>query len=107
MIITGGFNVYPAEVEAAILAMDEVRECAVIGVPDHKWGEAITALVVPANGDLLNGDTIIAEARRALGSVKAPKHVHFVDSLPRTPAGKTDKRALRAEFWDGLQRAVN
>jgi acyl-CoA synthetase (AMP-forming)/AMP-acid ligase II len=107
MIITGGFNVYPAEVEAAILAMDEVRECAVIGVPDDKWGEVITALIVPANGDLLDGETIIAEARRALGSVKAPKQVHFVESLPRTPAGKTDKRALRAEFWDGLERAVN
>jgi fatty-acyl-CoA synthase len=107
MIITGGFNVYSAEVEGAILAIDGVRECAVIGVPDDKWGEAVTALVVPSEGRDLDGETIIAEAKQALGSVKAPKQVHFVDAIPRTPVGKTDKRALRAKFWDGLERGVN
>jgi acyl-CoA synthetase (AMP-forming)/AMP-acid ligase II len=107
MIITGGFNVYPAEVEAAIMAMDGVQECAVIGVPDDVWGEAVTAVVVLANGNSLNGDTIIEASKRALGSVKAPKHVYLADSLPRTPVGKIDKRAIRAEFWEGLGRAVN
>jgi len=87
--------------------MDQVRDCAVIGVPDDKWGQASTAVVVPANGDSLDADTTIAQAKRALGSVNAPKQVHVVDSLPRTPVGKADKGALRAEVWDGLERAVN
>jgi acyl-CoA synthetase (AMP-forming)/AMP-acid ligase II len=107
MIITGGFNVYPAEVEAAILELREIRECAVIGVPDPKWGEAVRALVVSAQDGWADADQVIAHAKRALGSVKAPKQVDFVEQLPRTPVGKTDKRALRAEFWGGLERAVN
>jgi fatty-acyl-CoA synthase len=107
MIITGGFNVYPAEVEAAILALPEIRECAVIGVPDEKWGEAVRALVVSSQNGWADADHVIACAKRALGSVKAPKQVDFVAELPRTPVGKTDKQALRAKFWSGLDRAVN
>ncbi|HEV7941563.1 MAG TPA: AMP-binding protein [Solirubrobacteraceae bacterium] len=107
MIITGGFNVYPAEVEAAILGLPEVRECAVIGVPDPNWGEAVRALVVPAQDGWAQADYVIEHAKQLLGSVKAPKQVDFVEQLPRTPVGKTDKRALRAEFWSGLERAVN
>jgi fatty-acyl-CoA synthase len=107
MIITGGFNVYPAEVEAAILALPEIRECAVIGVPDEKWGEAVRALVVPIQDGWADAGYVIAHAKQTLGSVKAPKHVDFVAELPRTPVGKTDKKALRARFWSGLERAVN
>jgi fatty-acyl-CoA synthase len=107
MIITGGFNVFPAEVEAAILRLPEVRECAVIGVPDPRWGEAVRALVVPVQEGWADAEHVIAAAKRALGPVKAPKQVDFVEQLPRTPVGKTDKKALRAEFWSGLERAVN
>ncbi|WP_205697128.1 AMP-binding protein [Conexibacter sp. SYSU D00693] len=107
MVITGGFNVFPAEVEAAILALPEVAECAVIGVPDDKWGEAVLAVVVPRDPDWADADAVIAHAKAALGSVKAPKRVQFTDALARTPVGKTDKKALRAEHWTGLARAVN
>jgi fatty-acyl-CoA synthase len=107
MVITGGFNVFSVEVEAAILAMPEVRECAVIGVPDHRWGEAVMAVVVPAVDGWDDADCVIDAARRALGSVKAPKQVTFVESIPRTPVGKVDKKTLRAGFWHGHERAVN
>jgi acyl-CoA synthetase (AMP-forming)/AMP-acid ligase II len=107
MVITGGFNVYPAEVEAAILALPEVRECAVIGVPDDRWGEAVCAVVVAENDQPRDPDQIIAAAKTALGPVKAPKSVHFVDSIPKTPVGKSDKKALRAVYWKDSSRAVN
>ncbi len=107
VVITGGFNVYPAEVEAAILALPQVRECAVIGVPDERWGEAVLAIVVPREDDWEDAEAVIAHAKSALGSVKAPKRVRFAAELPRTPVGKTDKKALRAAYWTGLQRAVN
>ncbi len=84
-----------------------VQECAVIGVPDEKWGEAVTAIVVidPANPP--TAAAIIAHCKDRIGSVKAPKHVHFRDEIPRTPVGKFDKKAMRAEFWAGKERAVN
>lgn len=107
LVISGGFNVWPAEVEAAILALPEIRECAVIGVPDERWGEAVTAVVVAVDPAWTDADRVVEGARSALGSVKAPKHVRFVEALPRTAVGKTDKKALRAEHWSGLQRAVN
>jgi fatty-acyl-CoA synthase len=107
MVITGGFNVYPAEVEAAILALPEVRECAVIGIPDEKWGELVLAVVVASDPDWEDSGHVMAHAKAALGSVKAPKRVLFADALARTPVGKTDKQALRAEHWQGLERAVN
>jgi len=107
MIITGGFNVFSAEVEAAVMALPEVLEAAVIGVPDPKWGEAIKALVVVAQGRTIEPAAIIAHCKQRLGSVKAPKSVDLVDSLPKTAAGKMDKKALRARFWGNEQRAVH
>jgi fatty-acyl-CoA synthase len=107
MIVTGGFNVFCTEVEAAVTELPGVRECAAIGVPDDKWGEAVTVLVVadPAAG--LTAEAITAHCKDRIGSVKAPKHVHFRDALPRTAVGKFDKKAMRAEFWDGAERGVN
>lgn len=99
MVITGGFNVYPAKVEAAILAMPEVWQCAVIGVPDPKWGEAIYAIIVPAVEGWPDSAKVIATVRAALGPVKTPKTVVFVDDLPRTAVGKIDKKALRGREW--------
>ncbi|MFA5966497.1 MAG: AMP-binding protein [Sphingomonas sp.] len=103
MVVTGGFNVFTAEVEAAITELPEVRECAVIGIPHEKWGEAVHAIVV---AEAIGIDAIIAHAKVRLGSVKAPKSVTFVDAIPRTPAGKMDKNALRADYWRG-DRLVN
>jgi acyl-CoA synthetase (AMP-forming)/AMP-acid ligase II len=107
MIVTGGFNVFCTEVEAAVTELPGVRECAAIGIPDDKWGEAVTALVVadPAGGP--SAEAIIAHAKARLGSVKAPKHVFFKDALPRTSVGKFDKKAMRAEYWGGQARAVH
>ena len=107
MIITGGFNVFSAEVEAAVMELPEVMEAAVIGVPDPKWGEAIKALVVPAQGHAPDPQAIIAHCKTRLGGVKAPKSVELVDSLPKTPAGKMDKKALRGRYWGDAGRSVN
>jgi len=107
MIVTGGFNVFCSEVEAAVSELAGVHECAAIGIPDEKWGEAVTALVVvdPANAPA--AVDIIAHCKARLGSVKTPKNVFFREALPRTPAGKFDKKAMRVEFWGGKDRAVN
>lgn len=106
MVVTGGVNVFTAEVEAAILARQDVLECAVIGVPDDKWGEMVTAVVVPARGREPSEGAVIDSVRGALGSVAAPKRVHFTDALPKTPAGKIDKKAIRARWWAGRDRQV-
>jgi len=103
MVVTGGFNVFTAEVEAAITELPQVRECAVIGVPHDKWGEAVHAIVV---AEAIDPAAIITHAKARLGGVKAPKSVAFVDAIPRTPTGKVDKKALRAEHWHG-DRLVN
>ena len=107
MIITGGFNVFATEVEQPILAMPEVLECAVIGVPDDKWGEMITAVVVLKAGESVTAQTVIERCRPKLGGVKTPKAVEFWDAIPKTAVGKTDKKAIRAEFWTDTDRAVN
>jgi fatty-acyl-CoA synthase len=107
MIITGGFNVFSTEVEAAVMALTQVQECAVIGVPDEKWGEAVKALVVMREGESLTEDEIIAHCKAKLGSVKAPKSVEFVSEIPKTPAGKFDRKAMRKKFWTNTDRAVH
>lgn len=95
MIISGGFNVYPAEVEGPILMHPLVEAAAVVGLPDDKWGEAVTAFVVPKPGATPDPDEIIALVREKKGSVMAPKAVHFIDAIPVTSLGKPDKKALR------------
>jgi fatty-acyl-CoA synthase len=104
MVVTGGFNVFTTEVEAAIMEMQQVRECAVIGIPDDKWGEAVHAFVV-ANG--LDEATVIAHTKARIGSVKAPKSVEFVEAIPKTPNGKMDKKPLRSRYWGENVRMVN
>ena len=106
MIITGGFNVYSAEVEAGVLELAEVRECAVIGIPHEKWGETVTAVVVLHDGASMTDEEIIAHAKARLGGVKAPKVVEFADELPKTAAAKLDKKALRERYWEGAARKV-
>jgi acyl-CoA synthetase (AMP-forming)/AMP-acid ligase II len=105
MIISGGFNVFPSEVERVIWAHEDVLDCAVIGVPDEKWGEAVTAVVERKPGAGIAEEELIALCKAELGSVKAPKSVHFRE-LPRSTQGKVLKRKLRDEFWAGQERRV-
>jgi fatty-acyl-CoA synthase len=111
MIISGGFNVYCAEVEAGIMALPQIQECAVIGVPDEKWGEAVKALVVLRpelhNSEVLTESQIIAHCKAKLGGVKSPKSVEFVVEIPKTPAGKLDRKAMRKQFWAAVDRGVH
>jgi fatty-acyl-CoA synthase len=98
MIVSGGFNIYPREIEDIIGEHRAVSQVAVIGVPDSKWGEAVKALVVMRPGATVKDAELIELVRARKGSFQAPKSVVFVESLPVTPLGKIDKKALRAEF---------
>jgi fatty-acyl-CoA synthase len=109
MIVTGGFNVFPREVEDVVARHPAVAQVAVVGTPDPKWGEAVTALVVVREGHSLTADVvdeITALVRSAKGSVHAPKQVLPLDAIPLTALGKPDKKALRAEFWKDAARSV-
>ncbi len=99
MIISGGFNVYSAEVEQALMSLPGVREVAVFGVPSEKWGEEVKALVLPALGFNLDAAALIATCKLLLGSVKTPKSIDFVDAFPITANGKVDKKRLRSDYW--------
>ena len=125
-IVTGGFNVYPREVEdvlmtdpavaiaAVIAAPDEkwgeavtaVAIAAVIAAPDEKWGEAVTAVVVAKDGREIDEADLLARVRARKGPVHTPKRLDVVDALPLTPLGKPDKKALRARNWAGRDRQV-
>jgi len=107
MIISGGENIYPAEVESAVYGHPAVAEVAVIGVPDDKWGEAVKAVVALKPGAEPDADSIIAFARTRIAAFKAPKTVDFIDVLPRNPSGKILRRELRAPYWEGRTRQVN
>ena len=106
MIISGGENVYPAEVENRLMAHPEVADCAVIGVPDEKWGETPKALVVRAPGATLTEDALLAFAREGLAKFKCPTSVEWRDELPRNPSGKLLKNQLREPYWQGKDRRV-
>lgn len=107
MIISGGENVYPAEVESAIYGHPDVLEVAVIGVPDKAWGEAVKAVCVPRPGHTIDPANIISWARERLAGFKVPKSVDTIDALPRNPSGKILRRELRAPYWEGYDRQVN
>jgi len=106
MIISGGFNVYPSEVEQVIWSHPAVQDCAVIGVPDEQWGEAVKAVVELNAGQQATAEELIALCKERLGSVKAPKSVDFVESLPRSPVGKVLKKDLRAKYWQDTTRRI-
>ncbi len=107
MIISGGENIYPAEVENAVYSHPLVADVAVIGIPDQKWGEAVKACVVLKEGALVSEAEIIAHARQNIAGYKCPKSVDFITALPRNPSGKILRRELRAPYWAGRDRAVN
>jgi acyl-CoA synthetase (AMP-forming)/AMP-acid ligase II len=100
MIVTGGFNVFPSDVEAVLGQHPAVKECVVFGLPDDKWGEAVQAAVEVHKGQPADEDDIIQYVKSRLDSVKAPKRVHFVDELPRSPVGKVLRREAKAQFQE-------
>ena len=107
MIISGGENVYPAQVESAIYGHPAVAEVAVIGVPDDTWGEAVKACVVCKPGQDLDADDLIAFTRERLAGFKVPKSIDVIEVMPRNASGKILRRELRAPYWEGRERAVN
>jgi fatty-acyl-CoA synthase len=106
MIVSGGFNIFPREVEDVLSQHADVAMCAVVGVPDDKWGEAVTAVVVVREGTHPDPDELINLVRARKGSAHAPKQIQFVEELPMTGVGKVDKKVLRARFWAGRERMV-
>ncbi|HLY56585.1 MAG TPA: long-chain-fatty-acid--CoA ligase [Stellaceae bacterium] len=107
MIVSGGENIYPAEVENAISGHPNVAEVAVIGVPDAKWGEAVKAVVVLRPGAAPDPASIVSWARQRIAGYKIPKSIDFIAALPRNPAGKVLRRELREAYWQGHARRVN
>jgi acyl-CoA synthetase (AMP-forming)/AMP-acid ligase II len=107
IIISGGFNVYPNEVEQVLTQHPAVQDCAVIGVPDEKWGEAIKAVIQRKPGQHADEAEILAMVKKRLGSVKTPKSIDFIDDLPRSPNGKVLKTELRKPYWSKKSRGVN
>ncbi|WP_372782697.1 AMP-binding protein [Litorivivens sp.] len=109
MIVTGGFNVFPREVEDVLSGHEAVAQVAVVGVPDERWGESVKAVVVLKPGVDGTDDvrqSLIDTVKQAKGSVQAPKSVDFVTSIPLTPVGKPDKKALKAQYWGNASRGV-
>ena len=103
MVITGGFNVYSSEVEQAVMAHEAVADCAVVGLPDEKWGERVTAVVILRPGQTLDPDELMAFVKEQIGSVKAPKQVEVWDDLPRSKVGKV----LKTEIKTGLRASAD
>ena len=106
MIITGGFNVFSTEVESVVLTHPAVLDCAVIGVPDERWGEAVKAVVELKPGAHASAAELVEHCRTRLGGVKSPKSVEIWETLPRSPVGKVLKRTVREHFWQGRERAI-
>ena len=107
MIVSGGENIYPAEVESALFGHPSVADVAVIGVPDERWGEAVKAVVVRKPGTETSPAELINWARERIAGYKLPKSVDFIDALPRNPTGKILKRELRKTYWGDRQRQIN
>ena len=107
MVVSGGENIYPAEVENALMAHPAIADVGVIGVPDDRWGEAVKAVVVKAADTEVTEQEIIEFARGRLAHFKCPRSVDFATELPRNPSGKILKKDLRAPYWEGRERQVN
>jgi acyl-CoA synthetase (AMP-forming)/AMP-acid ligase II len=101
MIISGGMNIYPAEIEAALEQHQKIYDVAVFGIPSDEWGELVHATIVVAPGEELSADEVIAFSRDHLAGYKTPRSIAFSDELPRTGSGKILKRQLRAPYWEG------
>jgi long-chain acyl-CoA synthetase len=106
MVISGGVNIYPAEVEAALVGMAEVADCAVFGIPDEEMGEALCACVQPAFEAVVDEGAVRAYLKAHIAGYKVPKRIVFMGDLPREDSGKIFKRKLRAPYWEGLERRI-
>lgn len=106
MIISGGENIYPREIEEVIIQHQAVNEVAIVGVPDPKWGEAVKAVVSLVPGQTVTEEELIEFCRGHIASYKKPKSVDFVDEIPKSNYGKILKRELRAKYWEGKQKSV-
>ena len=106
MIISGGFNIYPTEVEQVLYRLPEVFEAAVVGVPDEQWGEAVKAVVVLKPGATLTEAQVIAYCAEYLAGFKKPRSVDFIDELPKNPNGKVVRRVVRDGYWKNTQRKI-
>jgi len=106
MIISGGENIYPREIEEVMIRHPAVREVAVVGVPDPKWGEAVKAVISLVKGSFVKEDELISFCKDHIASYKKPKSVDFVDELPKNNYGKILKRELRARYWEDKERKV-
>jgi acyl-CoA synthetase (AMP-forming)/AMP-acid ligase II len=106
MIISGGFNIFPGEIEHVLFTHPAVEDCAVIGIPDEKWGERIHAVVQLKSNAQASAEELLDLCRNRLAGMKTPKSLEFRAELPRSPVGKTLKRALRDEYWVGHSRKV-
>jgi long-chain acyl-CoA synthetase len=106
MIIFGGTNVYPAEIESELMKVPGVADCAVFGIPDDEFGEKVCAFIQPRNGAVLNENDIREDLKSRLASYKIPRRIEFSDALPREDTGKIFKRKLKEPFWQGLGRSI-
>lgn len=106
MVLSGGVNIYPAVIEAALVAHPDVVDAAVFGIPDERWGESLLAVVEPRRGATLDAATVQAWCRARLADYKTPRRVEFVAELPRDPNGKVLKRQLREPYWAGRERRM-
>lgn len=107
MIVSGGENVYPAEVENALFSHPEIADVAVIGVPDEKWGEAVKAVIVVEDGKNPTDEDIMSYVRERIAGYKCPKSIDRVEALPRNPSGKVLRKDLREKYWEGIDRRVS
>lgn len=105
-IITGGYNVYPTEVENAISTLEAVQEVAVVGVPNEQWGESVKAVIVPRSGHNLSMEEVVAVCQDNLADYKKPRSVEFVEELPKTGSGKIMRRKIRDRYWAEQKRRV-
>ena len=106
MVISGGANIYPAEVEAVLIAHPAVADCAVFGIPDDEWGEEVKAAVEFETGAAATEDELVAWCRGRLAGFKCPRSVDFHDAMPREATGKLKKRHLRDVYWQGRERPI-
>ena len=106
MVISGGVNVYPLEIEEILHRHPKVLEAAVIGVPDSKWGEALLAFVVPKPGSSVDPEEIVSFCEGKMARFKIPRSIQLVAELPKSPAGKVLKRVLREPFWTGREARI-
>jgi long-chain acyl-CoA synthetase len=106
MVISGGVNIYPAEIEATLMTMPVVADCAVFGIPDAEFGEALAAAVQLRSGQRADAEQIQSFLRERIANYKVPRVVSFHESLPREESGKIFKRLLREPYWSGAGRRI-